>query len=357
MMLISKTETPNQLRGRATAAAHFAYADTPTAMLALWLHSQQSLRGAKVVQCIRDPAGAKGSGPPGRTGGHMTKRGAPPPEKPPLRLLQPADKIRNRIDERVKLGKAILSIPIDSRSSVEDARKEYRKWSSYNAEMLRQVASNDELSSEYTWWGVSAIGGRLPLANDVEEFHGEVREKIHRLESIAGRLELIPLSDDAQRRSDGAPVAKAVARDSVFVVHGHDAEAREAVGRFIEKLGFRAVILHEEANKGMTLIEKLEANSGVGFAVVLLTPDDEGREAGSEKPLQPRARQNVVLELGYFVGKLGRKSVCALFRDVESPSDYLGVVYVPFDEGGAWQMRLARELRAAGFNVDGNLVL
>jgi predicted nucleotide-binding protein len=88
--------------------------------------------------------------------------------------------------------------------------------------------------------------------------------------------------------------------------------------------------------------------------VVLLTPDDEGREVGSKDPLSPRARQNVVLELGFFVGRLGRKCVCAIFRGVEIPSDYLGVLYIPLDEGGAWQLRLAKELKAAGFGVDMN---
>lgn len=96
----------------------------------------------------------------------------------------------------------------------------------------------------------------------------------------------------------------------VFVVHGHDEGAREAVARFLERIGFEAVILHEKANEGRTVIEKVEAHSDVGFAVVLLTPDDEGCVKGGK--LQPRARQNVLLELGYFIGKLTRKRVCTL---------------------------------------------
>jgi predicted nucleotide-binding protein len=100
--------------------------------------------------------------------------------------------------------------------------------------------------------------------------------------------------------------------------------ARESVARFLEQIGFEAIILHEQANQGRTIIEKFEAHADVGFAVVLLTPDDEGRAKGGE--IQSRAPQNVVLELGYFIGRLGRNKVCALKRgDLEFPSDYQGV--------------------------------
>jgi len=140
----------------------------------------------------------------------------------------------------------------------------------------------------------------------------------------------------------------------VFVVHGHDGEAREMVARFLKAMEFEPVILHEQANQGGTVIEKFEANSDVDFAVILLTPDDLGRSI-REDELKPRARQNVLLELGYFIGRLGRGSVCALRRgDVELPSDYVGVVWEKMDEGGGWKLALARELKAAGNEVDLN---
>ncbi|CPF80450.1 TIR domain-containing protein [Burkholderia pseudomallei] len=140
----------------------------------------------------------------------------------------------------------------------------------------------------------------------------------------------------------------------VFVVHGHDGEARELVARFLKAMDFEPVILHEQPNQGGTVIEKFEANSDVGFAVVLLTPDDVGRSI-KEEELKARARQNVLLELGYFIGHLGRDKVCALRRgDVELPSDYVGVVWEKMDEGGGWKLALARELKAAGHEVDLN---
>ena len=137
----------------------------------------------------------------------------------------------------------------------------------------------------------------------------------------------------------------------VFVVHGRDNEAKVEVARFLERIDFQPIILHEQPNQGRTLIEKMIAHGEVGFAVILLTPDDQGNKIG-ESP-RPRARQNVILELGYFIGRLGRDRVCALKRgEVEIPSDFDGVVYEPFDEFGGWRSKLAKELDAAKYAID-----
>jgi predicted nucleotide-binding protein len=139
-----------------------------------------------------------------------------------------------------------------------------------------------------------------------------------------------------------------------FLVHGHDHYTRDAVARFLQVMGTEPIILSDRPGKGRTLIEKLEQESLAGsFAVVLLTADDVGAKKGDEDDLRARARQNVILELGYFIGKLGRKNVAALYQDgVEIPTDYHGVEYLPLS--GDWKRRLANELRAAGFDVDMN---
>jgi predicted nucleotide-binding protein len=143
----------------------------------------------------------------------------------------------------------------------------------------------------------------------------------------------------------------------VFLVHGHAVALRESVARFIEKLGLSPIILQEEPNRGRTLVEKLEAQPDVSFAVVLMTPDDVGAKAptpGQAPELLPRVRQNVMLELGYFIGVLGRENVCALtVGQLEIPSDYYGVAYISA-ETEEWQLRLAREMKAAQFEVDLN---
>ena len=142
----------------------------------------------------------------------------------------------------------------------------------------------------------------------------------------------------------------------VFLVHGKDEAVKQEVARFLTKLELEPVVLSEQAGKGLTIIEKLEACSEVGFAVVLLTPDDIGVGYRDEEP-QPRARQNVIFEFGYFLGKLGRGKVQLLLikKDLlESLSNYAGVEYIKFDDNGGWKIELVRELKAAGLNLDTN---
>ncbi len=139
----------------------------------------------------------------------------------------------------------------------------------------------------------------------------------------------------------------------MFVVHGHDEGMRESVARVLATLGLKPVILHEQPDRGRTIIEKFYDYSEVEFAVVLLSPDDMGyvREADPDTA-QPRARQNVILELGFFLGKLGRENVVALHKgNVEIPSDFSGVLFTPYVSGGDWPYKLTRELRESGYEV------
>jgi predicted nucleotide-binding protein len=142
----------------------------------------------------------------------------------------------------------------------------------------------------------------------------------------------------------------------VFIVHGHDESVRETVARFLGQIGVEPVILHEQPNKGRTIITKFsEEAAGVAFAIVLISPDDMGGKKGADA--RPRARQNVVFELGFFIGALGPHRVAALVKgDVEKPSDFDGVVYISLDRGH-WKIDLAKELKAAGFEIDLNKVI
>jgi predicted nucleotide-binding protein len=198
--------------------------------------------------------------------------------------------------------------------------------------------------------------------NAAQNSHREARNNIDRTLGLLREAQEVLRGDlaEARKRFDRAAqtdLRPAPLSRRVFVVHGHDDGAREAVARFLEKIGFEPIILHEQANRGGTVIEKIEANRDVGFAVVLLTPDDVGRSI-KEDELKSRARQNVLLELGYFIGHLGRGRVCALKRgDVELPSDYVGVVWEKMDDGGGWKQALGRELDAAGHEIDWNRVM
>lgn len=143
----------------------------------------------------------------------------------------------------------------------------------------------------------------------------------------------------------------------VFVVYGHDEGAKQTVARFLEQCGFVAVILHEQADGGKTIIEKIEQYADVIFAIILYTPCDIGRDK-NEKRGVPRARQNVVFEHGYLIGKLGRERVCALVKQgVQTPGDIAGVIYKAMDSAGAWKTEILREMKSAGIAVDADKLL
>lgn len=150
--------------------------------------------------------------------------------------------------------------------------------------------------------------------------------------------------------------APVVARNKrkVFIVHGRDDLARVEISRFIEGIGIEAIILHEQANAGMTIIEKIERyTNDADFALVLYTPCDQGRGHHERNaPPKDRARQNVVFEHGYLMAKLGRENVCALVKgEIETPNDISGVAYVQHDQHGAWKMKVVTELRACGYSI------
>ncbi len=152
-----------------------------------------------------------------------------------------------------------------------------------------------------------------------------------------------------KEHSDPAAVSPPAAGGcKVFVVHGHDEGAVVAMARFLEKIEIEPIVLQEQPDQGFTIIEKFETYAKqVGFAVVLLTPDDLGGSASASSQ-SARARQNVIFELGYFVGKLGRGRACLLRKgEIEIPSDLYGVIYTEMDAGKGWKLKLAKELKAA----------
>jgi predicted nucleotide-binding protein len=191
---------------------------------------------------------------------------------------------------------------------------------------------------------------------DMEEWSSGRDKTLNLLNTMFEELEL----NAASAQIDVPAPSLEDVSNRVFVIHGHDDTMKLEVSRALEKLDLEPIILHEQENRGRTIIEKFEHFSDVGFAVALFSPDDAGysTDEGPES-YRYRARQNVIFELGYFIGKLGRERAVALHRRVdnfEMPSDYDGVLYRPFEEG-KWQFDLVRELKACGYDIDANKLI
>jgi predicted nucleotide-binding protein len=180
---------------------------------------------------------------------------------------------------------------------------------------------------------------------------GERRNLQRMLKGLIEARDLLPALRKAKKHEP-----RIANRRKVFVVHGHNEALKVTVARMLEHLDLEPVILHEQANRGRTIIEKFADYSDVSFAVVLLTGDDKGGVATVDPTsYKLRARQNVILELGYFLGHLGRERVAAICEDgVDVPSDYHGVLFIPYDKAGAWKYSLGQELRDSGLKIDLN---
>ena len=281
------------------------------------------------------------------------------------KLKKTKEQFSNEIEKRIKLGEEIYKRVINDYSSLSESKEDFSSWDNYNKELIKRSFNNpnNDYHSEYcasTGIFFGRIGSSPSFLEVVKEHKGEVDKRIKRLKNIHQKIELMELDDSILI----APLSNNITDQhtyknskKVFIVHGHNNDLKQEVARTIEKLGLEPIILHEQPNKGRTVIEKFEKHSEVGFAIVLLTKDDLGK-ANSEEELTSRARQNVILELGFFIGKLSRERVVPLYESgVELPSDLSGVVYVPADPNGNWKFAIVKELKAVNYDVDANKIL
>ncbi len=181
-----------------------------------------------------------------------------------------------------------------------------------------------------------------------------VQRAVSMLESAKVELELQHELAEAVEPAGGDPAAMPEPGREIFIVHGHDDARKHEVARLLKGLtGQEPIILHEQPDMGRVLLEKFEQTAArTGFAVIIATGDDVGRAKGKTED-EPRARQNVVFEMGFFFGALGRERTSVLLEQgVEEPGDVDGLVYVPLDGAGGWKSTLARNIDAAGIDID-----
>ena len=231
----------------------------------------------------------------------------------------------------------------------ETVAHDHTAWHECNQRLLRLLIASYEVWQTYLRTVSSRISAPAPMPSPVQA--DDLRTEVRELESVASKLGLS--ETDLAASVPAVSGRELPADDRVLIVHGRNEEAKEKVARFLMKLQLEPVLLDEQAARGRTLIEKFETQWPVAFVVVLLTGDDVGGPASEPRKLRPRARQNVIFELGFSIAKLNRERVCALYEEgVELPSDFHGVEYKPLDAAGAWKAKLARELHEAGLRFD-----
>lgn len=292
----------------------------------------------------------------------------PPVDDAPLKLVVSREDARAQLSSRLDKGRELRQRSPSDSPSFEVLKNDYKKWDAFNTQLLKTIATNGDLADEYgSWVGVLVVGrGEPSLGQKISELYGDIDKKVHRIDSIIERLEIIPLnqslSGGATLRAppgSGGSAGSSVRNNKVFIVHGHDEIAKTNLEVFLREIGLDPVVLHREADEGLTIIEKFEKHSDVGYAFILLTPDEIAYLAGEaakddkDRQKQMRARPNVIFEFGFFVGKLGRSRVCCLHTgNVTLPSDVNGIVYKPYlhkiDEVA---LSVIRDLKAAGYSI------
>jgi len=286
-----------------------------------------------------------------------------PEPKLPAELLISRDEAKSKLQERIQKGLEIKQAQINSRDALDVAKNEYSKWNSFNTELLKRIFTTEDLSDEYSRGiGIAFIAMREPsLGEKIADLYKKIDQEIHRIDSIIGRLELIPLSGavSSSETTTEEPTRTPTRTKKVFVVHGHDEIAKTNLEVFLHEIGLEPVVLHRQADEGLTIIEKFEKHSDVGYAFILLTPDeiayikaDEGK-SDDERKKEFRARPNVIFEFGYFVGKLGRSRVCCLYTgDVSLPSNVSGMIYKKFTTNiDEVAYSIIKDLKESGYTI------
>ena len=230
---------------------------------------------------------------------------------------------------------------------------EWLAWKTRSANLIRQLMSENSPS-------VQVVNDAL--STHTKGFHGTAFERVKSSILKALRLTKDTLTEDVygELRVAASRASSPALSNKVFVVHGHDHALKTDIERFLRELHLEPIVLHRQPDRGRTLIEKFEEHSDVGYAFILLTPDDISYAADQEiladsaREKERRARQNVIFEFGYFVGKLGRDRVCCIFKaGVTLPTDLAGLVYKEVAETIETQaFSILRELKAAGYRLN-----
>ncbi len=256
----------------------------------------------------------------------------------------PPEKADDLIEDKILKGEALLKLKIKNIQQWKTAEKKFKVWNSENYELLKLIFKNNKVAKDYSssGWSIGRIFvSDLKLSEKTAKLNIDIQDKLDKLNSIKLSLGIFKIQDRTGKRDNSK---------RLFFVHGTNCSTKTMVINFITELGLEPIVLQEFIAGGKTLIEEILTRSEVKFAIVLLTPDNVGGIQPDN--LKFRADQNVILELGIFVGLFGREKVCGLYtNDLQIPEDYHGFEYIKIDKSGKWREQVFEELKTAGFEI------
>lgn len=311
--------------------------------------------------------------------------------KPPLKITR--EEFTNLLSKQIEKGFELLKIDVrqlpsrgtymsmsmygfggsrqDDKVNYEESSKQafmaaYKMWDDFNKEIYQ--SSFEIPNSTYFHEYEAQIWDHFYTHDIVADYKKQIQRQITQMQSDINKIALIECSAAEPKQSNRETIEEKPLSKNIFIVHGHNEEMKQTVARIVTKLGLSPIILHEQPNDGKTIIEKFESNAeSINFAIILLSADDlaasvrdisEVKDEEVHQHLEKRARQNVVFEMGYFAGKLGRSNVFFLLQEgVSKPGDLDGIVYTAYDAAHAWRFELVKELKSVGYKVSADMVL
>ena len=288
-----------------------------------------------------------------------TRSGKTIEEKTLPKLRVSREETEKKIQERIEKGQKLRDREINLERELKQSILDCKDWVECNKEMLLRLFNDSSIEKTYSTFfyhthiqldtkNLSRTKDKyIQFMNNLDSYRVWVGCHIDHLRNICIQHGINTMSSNTSERIFG---------DKIVIVHGHDEAAKHKIARFIDDLDLTATILDEQPSRGQTIIDKFEEHADkAGFAIVLLTADDVGAPKEKLDNPEPRARQNVILELGYFLCGLGRERVRILYEEgVELPSDIYGLSYVQMAKGGGWKLELAQEMASVGISVDLN---
>ncbi len=205
----------------------------------------------------------------------MAKKNPPRPSEPSTPILAvPRHEAQAKLKVQIDKGKSLMERPIGTQDDLQATEREFGRWEEFNYDLLRRLFTTIEIANRSRMGIYGHDASRKSLDQVARELREDIEYHVNNLVSLIERLDVFQEAPSVSHVSITSGQRQPAATDRVFIVHGHDNEAKLSVARFFEKLGLKAVILHEQSSQGRTIIEKFESHADAGYAIILLTPDD-----------------------------------------------------------------------------------
>lgn len=245
-----------------------------------------------------------------------------------------ADEIRDMIEK----GRVLQNSVIEFEKDLEQSKVGYYSWSKENEEHLRRIFATDDEAKRYKENFALVLKRKIYLSDMVKDFRELVKSKVKHLEAIVNRLTIVTDIDFDIHHDEISYLSST--DNKAVVLHGSK-KIRDFVAKVLEENQMEAVVLKDKSG----VIDDFDNHEDAHHFIVILSNDDIGAAKSKINNLKPRARQNVILELGYILGKIGSGKVIILYEnDVEIPSVLRGVTTLKLT-GKSWQKKLAREIQ------------